>query len=344
MHYLLLTDEFGCNTSVKDQLPTLPAIQELSVGSGDREGNGVGGGDDGDAKAGGLKSNKDEVAEKLDAYLNTLLSIPAVVRSQVFGGFLDDGSRREAGAENDVENDTAKGQTSESDGGKGGAEAKGDADGASGEELPREPETAIDFLVQPFDYTSAYVPRRASHTERIDVLRGESVVWKFEVLDHLDIDFSVVFRPHPVAVFAHAGEADGLPPEETLSIPRIVGVGGGNDDGELPDGGATDAASAKDNAGGTESQGKGKNGSPGDKGKRPRADGGGSWWSGGSSAGVKERTDDDVQVLGGKAGAAAGATAGDDQGEESTVHLPTRYSTSGEDPVQGSFTCASDGT
>ncbi|CAN0321634.1 unnamed protein product, partial [Hapterophycus canaliculatus] len=121
-------------------------------------------------------SSSADLAQGLDAYLKGLMVIPAVVRSQVFSGFLEEhssGSRRHGHA------------------------------GEAGEEGP---ETAIDFLLQPFEYGQAYVPRRAEHTESIDVLRGESVVWKFEVMDHLDIDFSVTFRPRPVT-------SPGLPPE-----------------------------------------------------------------------------------------------------------------------------------
>ncbi|CAM9741485.1 unnamed protein product, partial [Choristocarpus tenellus] len=159
LHYLLLTDEFGCNDSVKAQLPDLP-----SPPSGDDI----------------LSLSFLDVSQSLNIYFNGLLAVPAVLQSQVFSGFLDEQCR------------WRKSKVDESEHGSAGLQ---DADDVA---LDPNPKTAIDFLLQPFDYSKAYVPRRESHRVCIDVLRGESVVWKFIVEDHMDLEFSVAFQPHPV--------------------------------------------------------------------------------------------------------------------------------------------------
>ena len=289
-----MTDEFGCDEDVKAQLPSLPS--ELPPTTN--------GGNDGD-----MKSNADVVAGGLDAYLKALLAVPAVVQSEVFSGFLEAQGRRceereEGGGGGDV-----------GGGWSGGSRAEkvnniyGDTN-IHGTGAPRTPETAVDFLLQPFDYGEAYVRRRSKHTERIDVLRGESVVWKFEVLDHLDINFSVVFRPHPVPLSPLVPEVatcenDGAEPSENPSLKATT--------------------SSKPNG-------------------RSRRSG---WWGSGSGGDSNVGRRGEVKA---GCGAKAGAEAGGSERESALapkkqiVHLPTRYSTGGGDLVQGSFTCPADGT
>ncbi|CAN0395570.1 unnamed protein product, partial [Ectocarpus sp. 12 AP-2014] len=327
LHYLLLADEFGCDEAVKEKLPALPArpptavarggvagISSCGSGSGGGGGGGSGSTDGSFGNSSVNSSSSAELAQGLDAYLKALLTVPAVIQSQVFSGFLEEHScRRHRGAHKEDEEKES--------GGDGSAGACG-----AGEEARKSPETAIDFLLQPFEYGRAYVPRRAEHTESIDVLRGESVVWKFEVLDHLDIDFSVTFRPHPLAASSRrpleANEDGGRPPtaEEQEGEDRGVldagvclasspGPRGVGDEGVA-------ASSANGDSGSTEAG-------------RKRS----TWW--GRSSGC-----------GGAAGDADGGTGGGavsaPKGE--TVHLPTRYSTGGGDPVQGSFSCPAAGT
>ncbi|CAM9300730.1 unnamed protein product, partial [Ectocarpus sp. 4 AP-2014] len=316
LHYLLLADEFGCDEAVKEKLPALPARPPTPVARGGVAGIsscGSGGGGSGstDGSFGSSSvnsSNSAELAQGLDAYLKALLTVPAVIQSQVFSGFLEEHRAHKEGEEKESGGDGSAGACSTS------------------EEARKSPETAIDFLLQPFEYGRAYVPRRAEHTESIDVLRGESVVWKFEVLDHLDIDFSVTFRPHPLAASSRrpleADEDGGRPPtaEEQQEEDRGVldaGVGLASSPGPrgVGDGGVA-ASSANGDSGSTEA-GRKRSG----------------WW--GRSGGC-----------GGAAGDADGGTGGGGvsapKGE--TVHLPTRYSTGGGDPVQGSFSCPAAGT
>lgn len=299
LHYLLLTDEFGCNEEVKAQLPPLPPGPTLPTSSGGR-------GDDGRCNA--------EVADGLDAYLKALLGVPAVVQSQVFSGFLEHGRRHGEG---------------EGLGGWGGgcrsrAESGRSNNGknSTDDEVPKAPETAVDFLLQPFDYREAYVPRRSVHTECIDVLRGESVVWKFEVLDHLDINFSVVFRPHPVSlspgVLNDGNTCHFTPP--SIAVPK----------GDA----SSEATSSRKPNGRTRRSG---------------------WWSGGSGNATvtsrdngesKQKTESDAKS--GKCAENGGGGSGGartvNKEKNQTVHLPTRYSTGEGDLVQGSFTCPADGT
>ncbi|CAM9431368.1 unnamed protein product, partial [Ectocarpus fasciculatus] len=327
LHYLLLADEFGCDEAVKEKLPALPArppsavtrggvagISSCGSGGGGGGGGGGSGSTDGSFGSSVNSSSSAELAQGLDAYLKALLAVPAVIQSQVFSGFLEEHSRRRR------HRSPNKDDEEKESGGDGSAGAC-----SAGEEARKSPETAIDFLLQPFEYGRAYVPRRAEHTESIDVLRGESVVWKFEVLDHLDIDFSVTFRPHPLAASSRrppeAGEDGGRPPtaeeeEEDCGVldadadlprspgPRGVGSGGVAASSANGDGGSTEAGR-----------------------KRSR------WW--GRSGGCE-----------GAAGGADGGTGGGGvnapKGE--TVHLPTRYSTGSGDPVQGSFSCPAAGT
>ncbi|CBN75833.1 conserved unknown protein [Ectocarpus siliculosus] len=233
---------------------------------------------------------------------------------EVFSGFLEEHSRRRHRGAN-------KEDEEKESGGDGSAGAC-----STGEEARKSPETAIDFLLQPFEYGRAYVPRRAEHTESIDVLRGESVVWKFEVLDHLDIDFSVTFRPHPLASSSRrpleADEDGGRPStaEEQEEEDRGVldaGVGLASSPGPRGVGnGGVAASSANGDSSGTEA---GR--------KRSR------WW--GRSGGCEGAAGD---ADGGTGGGAVSAPKGE------TVHLPTRYSTGGGDPVQGSFSCPAAGT
>ncbi|CAM9915648.1 unnamed protein product, partial [Scytosiphon promiscuus] len=356
LHYLLLADEFGCDQAVKEKLPSLPAgpakvtsgavsgISGSSNDSGDTTTTASSSGGGGGASINSSSSSSSaELAQGLDAYLKALMAIPAVVRSQVFSGFLEEhGSssssrsrrRRHAG---EAETD---GQSDDGDGGSGGGGSNVDsADGAGAggkEEAARKgPETAIDFLLQPFEYGQAYVPRRAEHAESIDVLRGESVVWKFEVMDHLDIDFSVTFRPRPVtsprlplepdendedndsdnddAADAAAADADTQSPPAAPPSPGPRDVSGGAS--TIEDGGSCSAE-----AGGLRSR----------------------WWSRGGNA--REEVAPGVSADG-----TNGVTAGDGESTPKdkalqTVHLPTRYSTGGGDPVQGSFSCPAAGT
>lgn len=320
LHYLLLADEFGCDEAVKEKLPALPARPTTAVARGGVAGVsscGSGGGGSGstdDSFGSSVNSSSSaELAQGLDAYLKALLAVPAVIQSQVFSGFLEEHSvrRRHRGTNNKDEEKESGG-----DGSAGVCSA--------GEEARKSPETAIDFLLQPFEYGRAYVPRRAEHTESIDVLRGESVVWKFEVLDHLDIDFSVTFRPHPLAASSHrpaeADEDGGRPPTAEQEEDRGVlddGVGLPSSPGPRGAGnGGVATSSANGDRGSTEA---GR--------KRSR------WW--GRSGGCEGAAGD---ADGGTGEGPVSATKGE------TVHLPTRYSTGGGDPVQGSFSCPAAGT
>ncbi|CAM9133102.1 unnamed protein product, partial [Discosporangium mesarthrocarpum] len=167
LHYLLLTDEFGCNEEVKGQLPDLPTPPGTDCSPS--------------------SVPVDELAQSLQEYFNQLLKMPTMMQSNVFSGFLDEQSRWGWGSPG-VEDQDA--------GGKGSL--KEDSEHDSGPKPNGKSTSAIDFLVQPFDYSKTYIPRRTSHRVDIDVLRGESVVWKFIVADHMDIEFSVNFRAHPV--------------------------------------------------------------------------------------------------------------------------------------------------
>lgn len=316
LHYLLFTDEFGCDEAIKDQLPSLPtgptAYPNISSGNGE---------DDGEPEL-GKKIARNDVAGDLTIYLNALLAIPAVVQSQVFSGFLGDRRRRSAPSRADGDDSCAE---------------WGDGRDGRGGEGPQEPETAIDFLLQPFDYTSVYVPRRGSHSEQIDVLRGESVVWKFEVLDHLDINFSVVFRPHPVVVPSHrpdsgddlAVDGGAADYQVTSSVGRPVSPGPkGTKSADSP-AASPDTVNAEVD-GGTNSRRRRKSG----------------WWG---MVSVSQRASGKNDMIVDRNGATEGLRynhSGDDEtsSQEKTVHLPTRYSTGGGDPVQGSFTCPADGT
>lgn len=335
LHYLLLTDEFGCDEAIKDQFPTLPVGPEAQPNCNDNSGST--GDEEGEGKG---EEARGDIASDLTVYLNALLAIPAVLQSQVFSGFLDESSHRAApavveGAEASAESEKRESSLVEGGGGRGG-------DG------PQEPETAIDFLLQPFDYTSAYVPRREDHTEEIDVLRGESVVWKFEVLDHLDINFSVVFRPHPVAVPSHHPDSGDNPATDETSA---------NVYGDFA------AANARETAGRPSSPGsKGRSSSCSPLEKSDTAKGesgtgtgtscrrrrGSGWWG---VVGVSSRAGAKPDRAVGRD--SGGSTEGEPRDcekernealQEKTVHLPTRYSTGGGDPVQGSFNCPADGT
>lgn len=310
LHCLLFTDEFGCDDAIKDQLPKLPSGQDVQ---GDEPECGSHSG-----RLGGVNANSTEVARELGVYLNALLSIPAVVQSQVFSGFLDEQSRHGTSSDDgDVDRSNASGGTAGSN-------------GSHYQEAPRDPFTAIDFLVQPFDYTSAYVPRRATHVEHIDVLRGESVVWKFEVLDHLDIDFSVVFRPHPVVFPPHTYYPEDAPPaeeEEAVSWNEFAVLEGG--EAVLDAGSKSTMTRAWSDEFG---QGTGR---------KRQGRGSSAWWGGGAISSAREKQEEDEVVMGTDAAATREAN---EELKGETVHLPTRYSTGGADPVQGSFTCPADGT
>lgn len=389
LHYLLLTDEFGCDEAVKEQLPALPAgppkatsggVSGISSTNGSASGGGVGSNDSShnssisvDSGIGSISST--DIARGLDAYLKALLAVPAVVQSQVFSGFLEEDSRgrrrrRRRIHSTDKEGEEEQGHrvgsssssSSLSSSAAGGWRASGSSGwGRGGGEggMPKSPETAIDFLLQPFEYGKVYLPRRAEHTDSIDVLRGESVVWKFEVMDHLDIDFSVTFRPHPVAVWqpteaaagggdddkdddeddnnrsaaAAAAETDSVvdPNREEgrlLSSPGPRGVGGGAS--------ATTPIAGDDRSGG----GGGSSCSAGAEGRRSSR-----WWSRSGGAGCKGAAgtgpsggEDGGRCRHEEAGGGEGAL------KDQIVHLPTRYSTGGGDPVQGSFSCPAAGT
>ena len=334
LHYLLLTDEFGCNEDVKEKLPALPpgpaeaipgGIGGVSGGGGDVDVGGYGGGVGSGGGSGGGDSV--DIARALDVYLKALLAVPAVVQSQVFSGFMEEHSRCHADMVGEEEEK------------KGGGGCGSGNNGYGGEGGPKNPETAIDFLLQPFECRKVYVPRRAEHTERIDVLHGESVVWKFEVMDSLDVDFSVMFRPHPLPVLSpHTGgddheaavaasaaaAAEDLPAgaEACLSSPGPRGDEGD----EPPVDGVNDVGNA--NAGGA-SAAEG----------RPRR-----WWgigSGVGDGGSGESRSDPKTGAGAREG---GERERQGPPKDRAVHLPTRYSTVGGDLVQGSFTCPADGT
>lgn len=303
-------------------MPASPVASSAhgTIGGGD----GVDGGKSGASVSGdGILSvpNADS-ARDLDAYLNSLLTIPAVVQSQVFSGFLDEHCRRGA---NMLEDKTAGGTDVER-----GDVPVADAGGGSygGEGAPRDPETAIDFLVQPFDYTNTYVPRRGAHTESIDVLRGESVVWKFEVLDSLDIDFSVVFRPHPVAVPSHNPGDDGDESSVMGEVPTT-------DDNMTSSPGPKDSSGADSPPPGFH-EAREEDSASGSR----RWSAGGGWWSGSGKRCVQgmEADGNIVREFSG------GGGHENETSKEKTVHLPTRYSTGEGDPVQGSFTCPAAGT
>lgn len=328
LHYLLFTDEFGCNEAVKEQLPTLPAgPRSPPTTNGDDTYAGKDGEGGSSGGSGGLTGSPD-LANGLDAYLNALLAVPAVVQSQVFSGFLEDRSSVETSKE-DVQEEESGGRSlvgrRTSDPSGGSRDSVGG--GTHGENRSLKiPETAIDFLLQPFDYGKAYLPRRAEHTERIDVIRGESVVWKFKVMDNLDIDFSAVFRPHPVAVpsrrFDHATGGSGSEAtstsnsdgdEKAMSSPTPKGESSA---GTLKSGGTTVAQKARRRSSwwGSHNDGGGGGAAPG----APQGDGGG-------QGGEQVETEDETL-------------------NDQAVHLRTRYGTGAEDSVQGSFTCPADGT
>lgn len=313
LHYLLLTDEFGCDDEVKEKLPALPAGPSKPT-SGD--GGGGTSSNEGSYSCGvsvdssGISSA--EIALGLDAYLKALLAVPAVVQSQVFSGFLEK-SRGQRRADREEEQEEERRRA----GSATGWRREGCSGWGGGGEARKSPETAIDFLLQPFEYSKVYLPRRAQHTESIDVLRGESVVWKFEVLDHLDIDFSVTFRPQPAA-------AAPFPPHDVGDGGQLsVGAGGPVAPESSPGprglrGEASSSAASNDRRSSSEAEGKLSR-----------------WWGRGGGAGCKSAI-----------GAAASDRAGGGDGgeKEQTVHLPTRYSTGGGDPVQGSFSCPAAGT
>ena len=324
LHYLLLTDEFGCNEAVKEKLPALPAGPAGTTGGGDGGGGSGGGGDSAD------------IARALDAYLKALLAVPAVVQSQVFSGFMEEHSRRHSDKECE--------EGEEKKGGGGGGGGSGGSSGYGGEGAPRSPETAVDFLLQPFESRKVYVPRRAEHTERIDVLHGESVVWKFEVMDSLDVDFSVLFKPHPLPILspdqgaaaAAAAAAAAVAADASAGTEgRLSSPGPRGEEGDtLPvnrasDGGNTDAGRASA------------------AGERPPRRSG--WWGRGSGDGEGgdggSHGDTQASAEGGGRGTERdGGGRGQGPPKDRAVHLPTRYSTVGGDLVQGSFTCPADGT
>lgn len=308
----------------------LPVGPEAQPGCND-DGSSTG---DGEGERKGADARGD-TASDLTVYLNALLAIPAVVQSQVFSGFLDEKSCRAAAEGDDGSVESEKRGSSSSDG----------AGGGSGGDGPQEPETAIDFLLQPFDYTSAYVPRREDHTEQIDVLRGESVVWKFEVLDHLDINFSVVFRPHPVVMPSHnldfgdnliTNEADANFNGDFAAEDWKEVVGAPSSPG--PKGGSSSCLPVETSVTTKEEAATGTN-------CRPRGSG---WWGAvGVSKSASARTEKSVyRDAGGSTeeGPRDCEKKRDEASQEKTVHLPTRYSTGGGDPVQGSFTCPEHGT
>lgn len=215
--------------------------------------------------------------------------------------------------------------------GRGSSDTDGSGGGGYGGTTSprRSPETAIDFLLQPFDYGKAYVPRRADHAQRIDVIRGESVVWKFEVMDHMDIDFSVVFRPHPVAVPSTPGESERTSADQGATWAEF--------DSEMSSPGPKDAgrrASPVASEGSNLNAGTSTNGGT----RRRRRSG---WWSMGASGGNgdSERGEAGVGV-----GVCKEPGGKDETSSDQTVHLPTRYYSGEGDVVQGSFTCPADGT
>eukprot|EP00903_Cladosiphon_okamuranus_P007092 g6891.t2 len=350
LHYLLLTDEFGCDEAVKEQLPALPAgpprptsdgVAGVSSSSGGGGGGGGGGGTSSNESScnGSIDANSSsssaEIARRLDAYLKALLAIPAVVQSQVFSGFLEKKSSGQRRADRGEEQEEERRRAGSAAGRRDGCSGwdGGGGGGAGGGQPHKSPETAIDFLLQPFEYSKVYLPRRAQHTESIDVLRGESVVWKFEVMDHLDIDFSVTFRPQPVGAGSPfsppdgAGDGDQFPGEAGGAA---VAVAPDASPGPRGAGGETSAAA---NNGRRSSEGEGKLSR---------------WWGrGDGGAGCKSASFKSSVEAGAASDVATGGGGGEGvakEDKEQTVHLPTRYSTGGGDPVQGSFSCPAAGT
>ncbi|CAM9417264.1 unnamed protein product [Pylaiella littoralis] len=349
LHYLLLTDEFGCDEAVKEQLPALPAGPPKATSGGvagvSSSGSGGAAGSNDSSYNSSISvdsggGSSAEIARGLDAYLKALLAVPAVVQSQVFSGFLEEDSRSQRRRRStDVEGDVEQGRrvVSSSSAGWRASGSSGWSCGGGGDGVPKSPETAIDFLLQPFEYGKVYLPRRAEHTDRIDVLRGESVVWKFEVMDHLDIDFSVTFRPHPVAMWQPteaAGDGDNNQPaaaETGSAVDPSLKQGRLSSPGPRDAGGGASTTTAAKSDGSSSS-----NGAEGRRSSR--------WWSTSGGAGCK-----------GAAGTGAGggedggrgreeAGGGERAPKDQIVHLPTRYSTGGGDPVQGSFSCPAAGT
>lgn len=349
LHYLLLTDEFGCDEAVKEQLPALPTGPPKAT-SGDIVGissSGSGGGGTGSndssynssISVNSASASGTEIAQGLDAYLKALLAVPAVVQSQVFSGFLEEGSRdrrRRASADTEGEEEQRRrvGSSSTSSRACG---SSGWSCGRGGDGVPKSPETAIDFLLQPFEYGKVYLPRRAEHTDSIDVLRGESVVWKFEVMDHLDIDFSVTFRPHPVAVWQPSEAADddddkapsAVETSSTTVDPNLQG-------GRLSSPGPSGVGGGASTTTAANGDGCGSSGAEGARSSR--------WWSRSGGAGCKG-------AVGTTPGSGEDARCGHEEAgggdkalKDQIVHLPTRYSTGGGDPVQGSFSCPAAGT
>ena len=341
LHYLLLTDEFGCDEAVKEMLPALPAGPPrptsggvAGVSSSSSSSSGGGGGTNSNESSynssirvdGSNPSTSTEIAQGLDAYLKALLAIPAVVQSQVFSGFLEK-SRGQRRADREQEEEEERRRAGSAATGWRDGCSGWDGGGGGGGEPRKSPETAIDFLLQPFEYSKVYLPRRAQHTESIDVLRGESVVWKFEVMDHLDIDFSVTFRPQSAVAAA-----------SPFSLPDAASdaVEGDGDESQFPaeadSGAAPDARSPgpRDVGGGAAAAAENDRRGSEAEGKLSR------WWGRGGGAGCRNSIE--------AAGEGAGAGDRGAKEKEQTVHLPTRYSTGGGDPVQGSFSCPAAGT
>lgn len=327
LHYLLLADEFGCDAAVKERLPSLPAgpakltsgaVSGISSSSNDSGNTTTTTSSSGGGGVGTSSSSSAEIAQGLDAYLKALMAIPAVVRSQVFSGFLEEHTRSRRRRHR---SHTGEAHEDDRNNDGGGGDGSNLGSGGDGEEAGRKgPETAIDFLLQPFEYGQAYVPRRAEHAESIDVLRGESVVWKFEVMDHLDIDFSVTFRPHPVT-------SPRLPPKDDE-----------DDNDEDGQSAVTEAGSPGPRSSAAPTSEDGGSGCSAETGGgRSR------WWSRSGNVGEESAPGGvPADVTNGGTGGGGETTPKDKTVQ--TVHLPTRYSTGGGDPVQGSFSCPAAGT
>jgi PX domain len=156
LHYLLLTDTFGCDEAVKAAMPPLPQLQAQHVQA---------------------------AAQGLTAYFEQLLDIPAVAHSPMFTGFLGGELRSSSSSSDAAGLSTAAGATTAAAGptaaaaaasGSGGAAAgptaaAAAASGSGG--AAAAPLTAIGFLLQPFEPHSVYVPRRSEYTRELSVLK-----------------------------------------------------------------------------------------------------------------------------------------------------------------------------
>jgi PX domain len=141
LHYLLLTDTFGCDEAVKAAMPPLPQLQAQHVQA---------------------------VAQGLTAYFAQLLDIPAVAHSPMFTGFLGSELRSSSSSSDAAGLSTAAGATTAA-AGPTAAAAAASGNGSGG--IAAAPLTAIGFLLQPFEPHSVYVPRRSEYTRELSVLK-----------------------------------------------------------------------------------------------------------------------------------------------------------------------------